>query len=158
MWSSLKWATMHHTKQKTLTNQSKDLNIFFWNFPVIYLINGGKFYSETYLVKYISKSKAKATFYEKIWQDQDLNQGPLDPYSTPYQLSYQCLTEWAALFIIKILSRKKFFGKNCFGSIGIQTQDPCFHSLVLYHWAISAGQDGCHFYLFSLLCLGPSKY
>ena len=27
-------------------------DIFFWNFPVIYLINGGKFYSETYLVKY----------------------------------------------------------------------------------------------------------
>ena len=26
--------------------------LFFWNFPVIYLINGAKFFSETYLVKY----------------------------------------------------------------------------------------------------------
>ena len=29
----------------------------------------------------ITKSKVKATFCGKIWQDQDLNQGPLDPYS-----------------------------------------------------------------------------
>ena len=67
---------------------------------------------------------------------------------TPYQLSYQCLTEWAALCIIKIVSWKKIFWKNCFGSIGIQTQDPYFHSLVLYHLAISAGQDDFIFLVF----------
>ena len=79
-------------------------------------------FSETSLAKYFlttipinsieTSSRQGQHFMEKFGKTINWTWDPRIPSPAPYQLNYQYLTEWLALFIINILSWKKFFGKQ----------------------------------------------